>query len=90
MLIETRIRKLAETRPDMACIFQVKEREYPRFTLYRTYVICASINHFVTFNTTELNPDSIVLTKLDKSLNKKLARLGYDPRENVIYTFYLD
>ncbi len=85
-----RTKKLAKTRPDMSCIFQTPILIYPRFTIYRTYIWCYGLNRLETYNTTELKEDIIRLDKEDKNLNEKLKLLGYDPEENVIYSFYLE
>ena len=81
---------LAKSRPEMACIFQVVDKVYPRFTVYKTYVACYALNHLIHYNTTEVREDIIKLEKSDLDLNKKLADLGYDPEENVIYSFFLE
>lgn len=87
MIGEKDIMQLAKTRPDMACIFQVVDKVYPRFTVYKTYVACYTLNHIVSYNTTELKEDIITLESQDNDLNKKLVELGFDPEENVIYSF---
>lgn len=87
--MQDRIMKLAKTRPDMACIFQVKEKEYPRFTVYRVYVACYGLNQITSYTTTELKEDLIHLDKRDKNLNEKLKECGYDPEDNIIFAFFL-
>lgn len=89
-MIEERIMKLASTRPDMACIFQVPIKTYPHFIVYRNYIACYTLNRLEKYDTTELKPDVIKLESNDLDLNKKLEDLGYDPEENVIYAFYLE
>lgn len=84
------IMELAKSRPDMACIFQVPEKHYPRFTVYKTYVACYSLNHLTSYNTTELKDDIIKLEPTDVNLNKKLEELGFDPEDNVIYAFLIE
>lgn len=88
--MEKEIMELAKTRPDMACIFQVLEKKYPRFNVYRTYIACYGLNDITSYCTTELRDDIIPLSANDKDLNKKIAELGYDPEDNVIYSFLLE
>lgn len=88
--MQNRIMKLAKTRPDMACIFQVKEKEYPRFTVYRVYIVCYELNHITSYTTTELKEDLIHLDKNDKDLNAKIKESGYEPADNIIFAFFLE
>ena len=90
MITEKDVLELAKTRPDMACIFQTLLYTYPRFLVYKTYVACYNLNQISSYNTTELRDDIINLEKGDTDLNKKLKDLGFDPEDNVIYTFYLE
>lgn len=88
--MEQRIMKLAKTRPDMACLFQVVEKVYPRFTVYRVYVACYGLNHITSYTTTELKEDLIHLDKGDKDLNAKIKESGYEPEDNIIFAFFLE
>ena len=90
MIDEKGILELSKTRPDMACIFQTPIYKYSRFTVYKTYVACYGLNHVTSYNTTELKDDIITLESTDKDLTKKLVELGFDPEENVIYSFFVE
>lgn len=90
MITETQLFDLAKTRPDMACIFQTPIYKYPRFTVYKTFIVCFGLNHITSYNTTELKDDIITLSSTDKDLNKKIEESGYDPEFNVIYSFFVE
>lgn len=90
MITEKELMKLAKTRPDMACIFQTPFKQYERFTVYNTYVICYTLDRITKYKTTSLRDDIIYLDKTDANLDIKIQKLGYNPEENVIYTFYLE
>lgn len=89
-ILEMKLKELAKTRPEMACIFQVIESKYERFTVYRVYILCYALNYIAKYRTTDLLDDLIILNKDDTDLNQKLKESGYDPEENVIYSFYLE
>lgn len=88
--MEKEIMELAKTRPDMACIFQVLEKKYPRFTVYRTYIACYGLNQITSYCTTDIRDDIIPLSANDRDLNKKIAEAGYNPEDNVIFSFFIE
>lgn len=85
---EKQMMELAKTRPDMACIFQFVDKVYPRFTVYKVYVVCYNLNHIINYTTTELKEDAINITDKDKDLNVKIKESGYEPEDNIIFTFF--